>query len=60
MRRTILTAAIVFLAGTAGAMAQPYMYPAPAPNASGSLTTNPGTYGAPMAPGPAIVGREPR
>lgn len=54
MRRTILTAAIVFLTGTAGAMAQPYMYPAPGPNASGSLTTNPGAYGTPVAPGPIV------
>ncbi|QFU16303.1 hypothetical protein [Microvirga thermotolerans] len=56
MRRTILTAALgMFLAGTAGAMAQPYLYPAPVPNASGSQATNPGTYGATAEPGTVVV-----
>ncbi|WP_162559378.1 hypothetical protein [Microvirga sp. 17 mud 1-3] len=57
MRRTMMTAALVFIAGTAGAMAQPYLYPTPVPNASGSLTTNPGAYGPPgaMVPGEGVT-----
>jgi hypothetical protein len=48
MRRIMLTTAFgALLVGATGAMAQPYPYPypAPVPNASGSQTTNPGSYG---------------
>ncbi|MBZ6074808.1 hypothetical protein [Microvirga puerhi] len=50
MRRITLTAALgALLISAAGAMAQPY--PAPVPNASGSQTTDPLTYGDTARPG---------
>lgn len=58
MRRMTLTAALgALLVSAAGAMAQPYPYPyaAPVPNASGSQTTNPMTYGDTARPGVMLV-----
>jgi hypothetical protein len=51
MRRILLTAALGLALGATGAMAQTA---APVPNASGSQTTNPNSYGDTKAPGAAM------